>query len=216
MIRRQENLNAEGPHPQYRKCRTRSHVGALVALFACACPGLVIGMELTRSEFVSAYPSHEFEGFDSLQTGTTAPLAFAGKFILTGSQSEAPEVLDDLVGMDNAFWFGGFGSPGNFVLANDPGYLLTFDSDVIAIGFEASCFACGASAITLSFFSAEGELQQTHTIDLPSFSVNGQFLSFVPTAPFAEVEIVRDTFSNWLIDSVRFEPLSLFHDGFEN
>lgn len=180
-------------------------------------PGLVAASELTRTEFMDTYPEHRVEGFDSLRSGVVAPLDVPGGFLLaagTASPALRPEVSDDFAGLGTDFWFGSFGSAPNFVLANIEGYRLTFDEDVIALGFEASSVALGSENISFQFFSADGELLQTHTIALKSFTSNGHFLSFVPAAPFAEVVFNRDELVNWMIDDVRFVTSVLFKDGF--
>ena len=168
--------------------------------------------ELTRSEFLAAYPHHTHEGFDTLKAGTFSPFFLPSGFVLGNG-----EVLPGLGDVDTTTLFGGFGTEPNCVLANNPRYRVTFEYDVVAFGVDISCLACGEATMQLSFYGSEGALQEVHVVRLASFTP-GHFLSYVPTAPFAEVEIERvemDMFSNWMIDNVRFEPLQLHRDGFE-
>ena len=171
-----------------------------------------------RNAFISDFPTHIRNGFDLLSAGTNAPFITEGVQVSGTLQPTAPQVTNSLLGNPHSFWFQGFGSPANFVLANNQGFEFHWTSPIHAAGFDLQCFACDTAGNPSSFlfdaFNALGNSIGTiEQIVLLDFTV--RFVSVRSTVAFQTLRVRRGGPGNYMMDELRFAADRVFASGFE-
>lgn len=138
-------------------------------------------------------------GFDDVAAGTMGPFNSGG----LGFSNSFAQVNNTLVGFTDSIWFGGQGSPPNFLLVNTASspLVMTFPSSTVAFGFIFTCFACDVLAndagIRWTLLSASQAVVGSGTTlfnlgpGFPSFNATPNFLGISSTVPFASVQIQR-------------------------
>lgn len=195
---------------------------ALLVLPWCPPVHAQLSTATDRNAFISGFPSHTRTGFDSLTAGTGAPFVSDGVEVSGTLASSAPQVTAGLAGFPHSFWFQGFGSPENYVMANDPGLQFVWTGPINAAGFDIQCLACDSAGNTSSLLfeaidalgNSLGTIEQSVPLDSTV-----RFASVYSTVAFHALRVTRvqspGTFGNYMIDDLRFASDMIFASGFE-
>jgi len=176
-------------------------------------------------EFTDITGDNEISDFESSTFGTgvdgdTYGLISHGAFF-TNVHEELTnplllEHLSELVSLEHAFWFSGEASPPTFVLCNNPGFNVTFESDVRAMGFFYSPFGSDVtiheSLIRWTLFDENNQIIEMSMAPAYGFAANVdiRFFGIVSPIPFRSAEIRRtksdgsEGYGNWMFDDVRW------------
>ncbi len=158
--------------------------------------------------------------FEDVPVGQMFPFV-SGGVLFTG----AMQVVENLVLVPHAFWFGALASPTHFVLfspvGGGPGFVgmeAVFPTSVTAGGFAFNCLGCdilpNASGLFWTTVDASGNTVEQGMVTVDLGGGSGQpapgFFGLVTTKSFRSLRVARHAIlpgvseGNWMVDDVHY------------
>lgn len=172
-----------------------------------------------RNAFIGDTGPNTIATFDDVAVGASAPFVSNGVSfpVVNGPagcyqanpSSPFPCVVNQLAGLSDSFWFPVVGTPPNFAFLL-AGFQARFPTDVLAVGFDYNCFACGTSILAWTVTDDSGTAITSGTVPA-GFSSAPLFLGLICNVPFRSLSIERCDSpggvcgdASWEADNVRY------------
>lgn len=186
----------------------------LTNVVAMAAPQVIA--TASKDAFTSQTGPNIVTGFEDVPVNSFAPFVSNGVSFASVNSTEVfngakPQVINSLLGNAFSFWFPNDGTGSQFMLTNGA-FLATFPTDVHAVGFDYSCFACSAiptdKVIQWQLLSASGAVVASGPT-VADFTSGLHFFGLQSSAVFRSISIIGDVTAagnagNWLADNVRY------------